>query len=152
MIGPFVPPMGKVLDLLEKALEAIASNRVLITNESFVMNIFKDLMDDLPSFSEYWEHMFDKKRMSLIDKKAGSEVPFAKLREELFAPTDDTNKATTDLAIELGVVAAKAILSELRDKNKATAQHLSSVDGRAVFMEEYIREGPQSRAENDGCQ
>ncbi len=70
--------------------------------------------------------------MPLFGDVAGSDFPCARLRQELFSPNDEANKKTTDLAVELGVVAANALLSELRDEKKATAEHLSSAGGEHI--------------------
>ena len=48
------------------------------------------------------------------------------LRNELFYPTIEDNQDSTDLVKELAVVAAKAYLDELHDKNKASYKYLSS--------------------------
>ena len=57
-------------------------------------------------------------------------VPLSKLRDELFSPISITNQSTSSLSIELGILSATAILTELRDHTKATASYLSSVGGK----------------------
>ena len=53
--------MGRVLDTLEASMIEIAANPDKILDENFMMNIFKDYLDKLPLFKEYWERTFQKK-------------------------------------------------------------------------------------------
>ena len=46
-----------------------------------------------------------------------------------------TNKDTSDMTKKLGGIAAMALLAELRDGKKATADHLSSVSGKFSWAE-----------------
>ena len=40
--------MGRVIDLLEKAMKSIENNGQLILDETFMMNIFNELVIELP--------------------------------------------------------------------------------------------------------
>ena len=74
-------------------------------------------------------HIFNKKRQYKILKQLGKELPHDLLRKELFDPDDPSNIDTSYLMNEMGIVFATKIIQELRDKRKATHNHLSSLDG-----------------------
>ena len=76
--------MGRVVDILEGALEKFVLDKELVLNEMFMVNIFKELRDKLQPFNEYWLHMFDKKIMSLVVDLSSKVVHFGKPRSELF--------------------------------------------------------------------
>ena len=79
--------MGHVLDTLEASMEIIADNPDKILDKKFRMNIFKEYIDKLPLFKEYWEQTFKKKQMSVIARKSSTKVvQFARLRKHLFSP------------------------------------------------------------------
>ena len=92
-----------------------------------MMNIFKEYIDELPPFKEYWDQTFNKKQISVIARKSGTKVVhFARLRRHLFSPTRPTIKETKSRVKELATTAAEAILTELHDERKATNKYLSS--------------------------
>ena len=90
------------------------------------MDIFQDLRDELQPFHEYWLDMFDKKRMSLVADLTAKFTHFGKLCSELFSPTIKTNKKSSNITEDLGVIVAQAILDGLQDTRKATSKYLSS--------------------------
>ena len=47
-----------------------------------------------------------------------------------FSPKSDTNKETTYIAIDLGIVAASKIIIELQDESNVVSGYLSSANGR----------------------
>ena len=51
------------------------------------------------------------------------------LRKEVYDPQDASNIETDFMMKELGEIIANTMLEELRDKNKATSNHLSSAGG-----------------------
>ena len=53
--------MGRVIDLLEKAMESIENNGQLILDETFMMNIFNELVIELPPLSNYLTYLYNKK-------------------------------------------------------------------------------------------
>lgn len=53
--------MGRVADLLEDAMEVVASNGEQILEEDFIMNIFSDIANDIPPFREYLTYMYEEK-------------------------------------------------------------------------------------------
>ena len=124
-----VRSMGRVIDMLETKMMEIQQNSSLFTNEDFMMNLFSELVFELPSLQEYLEHMFHKKRQHRVLNNLGKELPHNLLRKEVFHPDEPSNIDTDYLMNELGLVFAEALLTELRDKRKATHNHLYSLDG-----------------------
>ena len=53
--------MGRVVDLLEDAIEEVAINGERLLEEDFSMNIFSDIANDIPPFHEYLMYMFEGK-------------------------------------------------------------------------------------------
>eukprot|EP00966_Prymnesium_polylepis_P308586 7131016-Prymnesium_polylepis.1 len=120
--------MGRVLDLLEVAMDKIAADGKLIVDESFMMGIFSPLADELPPFKEYIKYMYDEKAMALVGSSV-TDHQYRKLRAELFHPADFDNISSTEITIELGQLAATEIVGEFRNPKKATARHLTSAEG-----------------------
>jgi len=117
------------------------------------MNMFRKYVDALPPFKSYWEHLFQKKRMNVVASESGAMVlQFAKLRKELFSPSDTTNASTNGHLIELARVAAQGILDELHDDKKATWKYLFVSESPVLFLgcPKEVQEGLYSReATND---
>ena len=82
-----------------------------------MLDRFKDLRDELKLFYEYWLHIFDKKRISLVADLNSKVVHFGKLRNELFSPDIETNQESSNITEDLGVIVAQAILNELQQKS-----------------------------------
>ena len=144
--------MGRVVDLLECAMESIEQNQSLVLDQNFMMNIFKDLKEELPPLSDYLKFLYKEKKSSLFGNQKSKVIPLANLRDELFSPICETNKDTTSMTIELGKIAASAILKEIRDESKATAQYLSSVSGEFSWgniLESTHAKGLKKMAVND---
>ena len=112
--------MGRIFDILETRLEEIKSESALFVNRDYMMGLFKEVVDEIPPFKEYLEHMYEKRKMPTVVGSNTKEVHLALLRDELFYPTIEDNQDSTDLVKELAVVSAKAYLDELRNKNKAS--------------------------------
>ena len=45
--------MGRVVNILESSLEKVVLDKELILNEMFMIDIFKELRDELQPFYEY---------------------------------------------------------------------------------------------------
>ena len=125
-----VRSMGRMVDLLQKALVEVAADGQKMLDESFMMGIFDELIDELPPLKEYMNYIFDTKRTAVVASSKQKVVPFSMLRAELFSPQSETNVDTSGTAADLGAIAASALLDELRDHTKATAEYLSSVKGK----------------------
>ena len=118
--------MGRALDTLEMKLEELMSDPSLILKDNFMMSMFDEFADELPPLREYFEHLYEKKRMSVISRKSGTKVVhLGRMRRELFAPSRKTERDTNKRVQELAKVAANSILTELRDESKATHKYLS---------------------------
>ena len=73
--------MGRAIDTLHKAFNDIIAKPDLILDETFMMNTFKEYRDKLPPFQEYYELIFEKTQMSVINRKSGTKVvQFAQVR------------------------------------------------------------------------
>ena len=80
------------------------------------MLIFKGIMDKLPQFKKYWNHMFQNKSMPVVGECQSKFLTFTRLCNELLSPEYETNKETSTMIGEMAVTAAKALLSETRDE------------------------------------
>ena len=70
--------------------------------------------------------MFDNKRMSVIADSSTKVTHFSIVYNKLFEPSTQTNIDSSTITKDLAVVAANALLEELRDTRKATSKYLSS--------------------------
>ncbi len=135
---------GDAIDTFHKNMMDIVDDLIKILDDGFMMNMFSKYVDALPPFKEYWEHLFQKKRMVVVVSESGSKVlQFAELRKELFSPSDPTNAATDERLVQLAKVAAQGILDKLHDENKATWKYLS-ISGSPLSYQgclEEVKEG-----------
>lgn len=124
-----VRSMGRVVDVLEGALDKIVNKTHSVLDEGFMMDMFHTFRDELSTFDEFLTHKFTRQTAKVLGKSNTKVVPFCMLRDELFNPTQESNCETDSFAIELGIVAAKSMLEELRHPHKVTSKYLSSIDG-----------------------
>ena len=54
--------MGRVLGTLETSMEKIAEHPQKILDGKFMMDIFKEYIDKIPPFKNYWDETFKKKQ------------------------------------------------------------------------------------------
>ena len=147
-----VRSMGLMVDILERSLIILENNGKYIINEDFMMSIFQELYDKLPPFAEYFKHMYENKKTTIVADKKTKVVHFTKIRSELFSPVSITNRNTSDMASKLGSIAAAALLCELQDERKATSEHLSSASGKFCWQNSdisYHKNGLGKLAVND---
>ncbi len=112
---------GDAIDTLREKMMDLINDPTKVLDKGFMMNMFSKYIDELPPFQEYWEHLFEKKQVRvLVAESSAMVLHFAKLRKELFHPSDVTNAATDERLDELAKVAAQGILDELQDEKKAT--------------------------------
>ena len=129
--------MARVIDALEAGLKEIEADGSKLLNKSFMYHLFDwivELLEDDVSLADqiglksrgFWlsdyltliqqggeTRSFDRTKQF----KKGDEVS-----RRLFVPAlGSAVAATNEMCSELAVVCAKALLAELRDKNKATA-------------------------------
>jgi hypothetical protein len=120
--------MSPIIDILYNKMKTICQKPDLIEDDSFMMNIFEEYLEELQPNKEYWSLMFEKKRMSVVvrSSKDGSKVVhMERLRAELFSPTRPTNVKTKEFVVGLANTAAKAICDKLVDESKATYKYTS---------------------------
>ena len=132
LLGPFdwsARSMGRVVDKLETLLPQVVGDGALFLDEGFMMSIFDEFVSELPPFKQFLKELYEKKTMPCIGIGTGKAVPMSVLRHELFEPGEEANAATDALTATLGAIAAEGLLEELRDVKKATAAHLSSMEG-----------------------
>eukprot|EP00957_Ditylum_brightwellii_P096121 7323076-Ditylum_brightwellii.AAC.1 len=58
--------MGWAADELENTMEAIQNDGIQLLDQQFPMGVYQDIINKLPSLSEYLSHMYDVKTMGLI--------------------------------------------------------------------------------------
>ena len=137
--------MGRALDTLHATMKEIIEKPSLILEEDYMMNIFKEYIDELTPFKEYWDFMFNKKQMAVVARKSGAKVlPLAKLRDECFSPKNSTNKKTDDRVIELAGVASSTMVRELEDPKMATYRHLTI--SRSEYSYTYLSQKRKQEA------
>jgi hypothetical protein len=120
--------MGRVLDTLKEALEAISDDPSLIANETFMMGIFDEYKFELPPFNKYVTDLYESKTSNLFNSAAKT-VPLRELRRELFHPRDEDNQLSTSMLVELAPVATQRWIKELTDASKGTFRFLSESKG-----------------------
>jgi hypothetical protein len=142
--------MGKALDAMEEAFEAIIDNGELILDEDFMMNIFSELTEKIDPFKDYMEYMFEDK-LSSIDAVEEKVMPWDLLRAAVFYSSRADIVQTDEQCPALGMVLATRFLIEFRDTSKVTSGYLSSIAGKhslAVISEEQRKAGFGKEASN----
>ena len=98
---------------------------------------FETVVEHLPPFQEFLEHIYEKKSMSTVEKSKTKKVQMALLRDELFHPAIEDNVSSADLVEELACIAVEAFLQELRDPKK---QHINISRARVLnFRTNIVR-------------
>ena len=87
-------------------------------NEEFIMGILQGMMYEIPPFEKYCTHTFQNNYMPVVGESQSKVLPFARLRNKLFLPEDDTKKDKSDMIGEMDVTAAKALLADIQDEKK----------------------------------
>ena len=98
------------------------------------MVLFQGIMNQLPPLEKYWTHMFQNKSMPVVGECQGKVFPFARLRNELFSPEEETNKETSDMIGFMVVTAAKAMLADIRDGKKGYGGASVKCWGQIMFI------------------
>ena len=104
----------------------IVDDPTKILDKDFMMSMFSKYLEMLPPFRNYWDHLFEKKKMVAVASESRAKMlQFAELKKELFHPSNLTNAATDKHLVQLAKVAAQGILDKLHNQKKATWKHLS---------------------------
>ena len=85
-------------------------------DEDFMMSTFDKIVEKLPPFKECLQHMCDNEKMSVVGDTGMKAVSMATLHAKLFNPIEESNQQTTELAKDLGKMAAEATTQELNGK------------------------------------
>ena len=117
--------MGRAIDILHSACSDIVANTRLIHDKSFMMNIFDELVSELPEFKEYMTREFETKTSNFVVKSQTKAVPNKMLLEELFTPSDHDNQDSAEMLEQIAAVGIQALIDELEDQSKATYKYLS---------------------------
>ena len=121
--------MSRALNVFLAKLDQIHLNPLQFLSEMFMMNLFQEIMDDLPPFQEYWTHLFEKRRMNAVSRKSGARLMgLARAREELFFPTKKTNRECEPRLRILIPVFTACVRGEMRDKKKACWRNIDESD------------------------
>ena len=76
---------------------------------------------ELPPFQEYLDHILKQQKTKYFNSTSTTKAFHLKeLTKELFSPTNQDNKDSTQMLEYIGVVSATRWLQELLDPNKAT--------------------------------
>ena len=106
--------MGRAIDLIHHACQEIIDDNTLIYNESYMLHIFDEFMEELPEFQARMEYTFKNKA-----------VPIKDLIKELFSPTNLDNRDSTEMLEKIASIGIKALTDEFEDNSKATYKYLS---------------------------
>ena len=90
--------MGRVVDVLEGALDKIVNKTHSVLDEGFMMDMFHTFRDEISVFDEFLTHKFTRQTAKVLGKSNSKVVPFCMLRDELFNPTQESNCKTDSFA------------------------------------------------------
>ena len=125
--------MGRAIDLIHCACKEIVDDVSLIHDESFMLHIFDELLEELPEFKAYLEYEFKDKKLEYVEASQTKAVPLRELIKELFAPTDPDNQESTEMLETLALIGTPALIGELIDESKATYKYLSISNSEFSF-------------------
>jgi hypothetical protein len=118
------------LDLVEQLyVEASTDGSILL---DATLNVFKTIASVQPKFAAYLKYTHDDDFVLSPDNSVKHFV-YKQVHQELFNPTDPTNKVTQLKTIEYLEVQCVAGIRKLHDKKLAIAKHLVSQDGASSF-------------------
>ena len=98
---------------------------------------------ELPPFHENMDHKLKQQKTNYFNSTSTTKaVPLQELYKELFSPTDQDNKYSTQMLEYIGVVSATRWLQELLDPNKASYTLISEsgVECSWVVFPDELRE------------
>ena len=84
--------MGQAVDLIYHACGDIVHELLLIHDESFMLHILDDLLEELPDFEAHLDYEFKNKKSEFIETLQTKAVPLKELIKELFLPTKLDNQ------------------------------------------------------------
>ena len=98
-------------------------------DESFMMNFFNPLIEQLQPFKEHLDCYYNHKKTHKVVRDNIKYQPLLVAKNELFNPTDPINAETDHVMHDIGIILAENLFKELRDETKATCKHLSTNNG-----------------------
>ena len=124
--------MGQAVDLVHNAFVEVESDKELMLDEDFIMNIFSPLYDELPELKEHLTYYFEEKESNVTGSfSQGDRVLAIDLAKcEVFYPTRIENQQTHSLCVNLARKAETCLLLEVADPKKATSDYLSDCNSR----------------------
>ncbi len=133
---------GDAIDTLRENVMDIVDDPTKILGKCFMMSMFSKYIDMLPSFKQYWDHLFEKKQMVVVALESGAKVlQFAELRKELFHPSDPTNAATNKRLVQLARVAVKRFLTSCMIKRRQCGSIYLSPDHLSCIRDAHLMFG-----------
>ena len=112
--------MGRALDLFRTKLLQLHETPKLFLSKMFMMMLFTELEDDLPTFKEYWQHLYCKRKMKVVGCKTGTTVMgLAKSKYLIFHAENATNIACTTRLLDMEPVWSGSILAKFDNKKQA---------------------------------
>ena len=100
--------MARVIDTLREKMNAISDKPELILDEQFIIDIFKEYREELLPFQAYWDEIFNKKQMSVVDRRSGSKLmQIAEVKKILFKPSKKTDKQANKRLLLLAPISTK---------------------------------------------
>lgn len=117
--------MGRAIDLIHHACQDIIDDNTLIHNESYMLHIFDEFLEELPEFQAHMEYTFKNKMSDYVVASKTKAVPIKDLIKELFSPTNLDNQDSTEMLEKIASIGIKALTDELEDNSKATYKYLS---------------------------
>ena len=153
--GWTVACMSKAVIALEGALEKVAEDGALLLKESFILYIIEEIAEELDermnlaerersiatrvNFCAFLQYILLGEKVRSPDGKTGYRKG-VELRRRLFHPEAGGAVAATDeMCKNQAVIVATAMLSDIRDKTKATAAYLLSTDGAMAWGTDAAR-------------
>ena len=99
-----------------------------------MMMLFIELEDDLPTFKEYWQRLYCKKKMKVVGcKTCATVMGLAKSKYLILHPENATNIECTTRLLDLVPVWSGDILANFDNKKKASYRNLSISDSPKCF-------------------
>ena len=91
----------------------------------FMMMLFIELEDDLPTFKEYWQRLYCKKKMKVVGcKTCATVMALAKSKYLIFHPENATIISCMTRIIYLVPVCSHVILAEFDNKKRTSYWNL----------------------------
>ena len=105
--------MGRAIDLIYHSYEDIVHKPLLIHDESLMLHIFNDLLEELLEFEAHLEYKFKNKKYGFVEASQTKAVLLKELIKELFLPTKLDNQDSTKMLETITTIGIQALIDEL---------------------------------------